>query len=323
MRILILGGTGTMSTWMVRHLRTMGRQVTVLNRGRSPGIQPDGVETLIADRHDPAALAAALAGRRFEATIDMLCFDAAQARMLMAALPGCGHVVMCSTVCALGFGWTRYPVDEDAVPAPSDAYGIGKAAAEAFLTDHCRTAGIPLTIVRPSTTFDGRGAGVLRQVRWDGTAWLARIRAGKPIVVGDSGLGMHQFMHADDAGRAFAMIAGNRAAHGRIYHLVGTATTWAEHHRSAMRALGRTVRLIGVPGAQLDLAQIPGDGIRRGVFGQHGFFANRRLEAEIGFAPRLGLDETIRTVTGELDAAGRIVEDADGQWEEELIERWG
>ncbi len=60
MHILILGGTGTMSLWMVRHLLAMGRQVTVLNRGRSPGL-PAGVECLVADRHDPVALAAVLA----------------------------------------------------------------------------------------------------------------------------------------------------------------------------------------------------------------------------------------------------------------------
>ena len=322
MHILILGGTGTMSTWMVRELLTMGRRVTVLNRGRSPGL-PAGVECLVADRHDPKELAAVLAGRRFDATVDMICFDADQARMLVEALPGCGHLVMCSTVCALGFGWTTFPVPEDAAPAPTEDYGVKKAAAEALLTAHCRKAGIPLTIVRPSTTFDGRGAGILRQIRWDGTAWLGRIRAGKPIVVGDSGFGIHQFMHAEDAGRGFAMIAGNSAAHGRTYHLVGEATTWAEHHRSAMRALGRNVPLIGVPALQLDRAKVPGDGIRHSVFGQHGQFADRRLASEIGFTPRFGLDETIRKVVAELDASGRLVEDADGRWEDELVERWG
>lgn len=312
-----------MSTHMVRHLLAMGRQVTVLNRGRSAGLPP-GVEALVADRHDPAALATALAGRRFDATVDMLCFDADQAHSLVAALPGCGHLVMCSTVCALGFGWTRFPVDEDAIPTPTKPYGVKKAAAEAFLTAHCRTTGIPLTIVRPSTTFDGRGAGVLRQIRWDGTAWLGRIRAGKPIVVCDSGLGIHQFMHADDAGRGFALIAGNPAAYGRTYHLVGAATTWAEHHRSAMRAIGRDVPLVGVPAAQLDRAKVPNDGIRHEVFGQHGFFADHRLAQEIGFTPRFTLDQTIRLVVAELDAAGRIpADDPDAAWEDALVECWG
>lgn len=322
MHVLILGGTGTMSTHLVRHLLTMGRQVTVLNRGRSPGL-PSGVEALVADRHDPAALATALAGRRFDATVDMICFNAEQARALLAALPGCGHLVLCSTVCALGFGWTRFPVDEDAVPSPTGGYSIGKLEAEAFLADQCRAAGIPLTIVRPSTTFDGR-VGVLRQVRWDGCAWLGRIRAGKPIVVGDSGLGIHQFMHADDAGRGFSLIAGNPTAFGRTYHLVGQATTWAEHHRAAMRAIGREVPLVGVPDAQLERAPVPDAGIRQWVFRHHGHFADRRLAAEVGFRPRLGLDETMRLVVAELDAAGRIPADGGtAAWEDDLVARWG
>lgn len=322
MHVLILGGTGTMSTYLVRYLLAAGQRVTVLNRGRTAAL-PAGVEGVVADRHDPAALAAALAGRRFDATVDMICFNAEQARALLAALPGCGHLVLCSTVCALGFGWTRFPVDEDAVPAPAGAYSVDKLAAEVFLAEHCRAAGIPLTIVRPSTTFDGR-VGVLRQVRWDGSAWLGRIRAGKPIVVGDSGLGIHQFMHADDAGRAFAMIAGNPAAFGRTYHLVGPATTWAEHHRTAMRALGREVPLVGVPAAQLERAPVPDAGIRQWVFGHHGHFADRRLAAEIGFRPRLDLDQTMRLVVAELDAAGRIPADApDSAWEDDLVARWG
>ncbi len=74
-----------------------------------------------------------------------------------------------------------------------------------------------------------------------------------------------------------------------------------------MRALGRTVPLVG---------------IRHEVFGHHGHFADRRLASEIGFSPRFGLDETIRLVVAELDGAGRTVEDADGRWEDALVERW-
>ncbi len=324
MRVLVLGGSGTISTHLVRHLLTMGRQVTVLNRGRSLPPPPTGVEQIIADRHDATALTAALKSRAFDATVDMLCFTPEHARSLTEALPRHGHLVFCSTVCALGFGWTTFPVPEDAIPAPaaSFGYGVAKAAAEAWLTDYAKREGAALTIVRPSTTFDQR-MGVLRQLRWDGTAWLARVRAGLPIAICDSGAGINQFMHADDGGRAFALIAGNPAAHGRIYHLVGAATTWAEQHRLAMRALGCEVPLVGIPTAVLDRTPIPGDGIRKDIFGHHGFFADARLAAEIGFSPRIGLDEAIARTVAALDVEGRIVRDADESWEDALIARWG
>ena len=321
MHILVLGGSGTISTHLVRHLLAMGRTVTVLNRGRSAEA-PAGVEQLVADRHDAAALKAALAGRSFDATVDMLCFNPDQARILVEALPRHGHLVFCSTVCALGFAWTTFPIDESAVPAPTFGYGRDKAAAEVWFSDHAKRSGTPLTIVRPSTTFDER-MGVLRQIRWDGAAWLARVRAGLPIVVCDSGIGLNQFMHADDGGRGFAMIAGNPVAHGRTYHLVGPVITWTAHHRLAMRAVGREVPLVGVPAAVLDAAGVPDDGIRKDIFGMHGFFADTRLEREIGFTPRISTYDAIAKAVAGLDAAGRIVRAADESWEDRLIATWG
>ncbi|MBA3684015.1 MAG: NAD-dependent epimerase/dehydratase family protein [Planctomycetes bacterium] len=324
MHVLVLGGSGTISTHLVRHLVAMGRTVTVLNRGKSQPPPPAGVEQLIADRHDAAVLSAALKGRSFDATVDMLCFNPDQARMLTEALPRHGHLVFCSTVCALGTRWTSFPVSEDATPAPEPTFGYGveKAAAEAWFTAYAQRSGGALTIVRPSTTFDQR-MGVLRQICWDGAAWLARVRAGKPIVVCDSGLGIHQFMHADDGGRGFALIAGNAKTHGRIYHLVGPSVTWAEQHRTAMRVVGREVPLVGVPSAILDRTTIPGDGVRKDIFGFHGHFAETRLAADTGFRPAITLHEAIARTVATLDAEGRITRAADESWEDALIDRWG
>ena len=316
MHVLILGGSGTISTWLVRHLLASGTRVTVVTRGQRP--LPTEVEQLTADRHDQAQLAKVLTGRRFDATVDMLCFNAAQAELLATVLPQPGHLVFCSTVCALGFGWKQFPVTEDALPAPTFDYGRDKAAAEAWYTAWAMRTGIPLTIVRPSTTFD-EGMGVLRQIRWDGSAWLARIRSGKPIVLADSGMAVHQFMHADDAGRGFALIAGNQRAHGRIYHLVGAATTWATHAAVVLEVLGHQVPLIGVPAAGLH--GVPDDGIRCDIFGRHGHFVDTRLEREIGFTPAITLHQAITRTIIALDAAGRITP-GDERWEDTLIQRW-
>ena len=316
MHALILGGSGTISTWIVRHLLAMKHTVTVVTRGKRE--LPAGVEQLVADRHDLSQLSAVLAGRRFDATIDMLCFNPAQAELLTKALPHPGHLIFCSTVCALGFAWATFPVTEDAVPAPTFGYGRDKAAAEGWYSAWAARTGTAFTIVRPSTTFD-EGMGVLRQIRWDGSAWLARIRAGKPIVVADGGLAMHQFMHADDGGRGLAMIAGNPAAYGRIYHLVGDTTTWADQARTVMQVLGREVPLIGVPSCKL--IGVPDDGIRIDIFGAHGVFADRRLAREIGFAPRIPLREAIQRTVTALDAAKRI-QAGDEAWEDALVHRW-
>ncbi len=318
MHVLIIGGSGIMSLHAARFLLAAGHAVTVLNRG-SGG--PPGCRAISADRHVPDALQQALAGRRFDVTIDMMCFSADQARWLAEALPDPGHLVFCSTVCALGFAYDTLPVPEDAPCRPTFAYGAGKAEAEAWYRDWSARQRIPLTIVRPSTILDGR-VGVLRQLRWDGTAWLARIRAGLPIILADSGLAVHQFLHAEDAGRAFAAIAGDERTHGRTYHLVGQATTWQAHARAVMRALGREAPIVGVPAAVLDHAGVPDDGIRRDIFDHHGHFQAEGLRRDLDFTPSIGLDDALRRCIAELDAAGRIAADPAGAWEDALIARW-
>jgi nucleoside-diphosphate-sugar epimerase len=67
-RVLVAGGTEFISLHLVQALLRDGHQVTVLNRGRQPGRLPAGVQTLIADRKDHAALRKALAGERFDGT---------------------------------------------------------------------------------------------------------------------------------------------------------------------------------------------------------------------------------------------------------------
>lgn len=321
MRVLVLGGTGTISTALLASLQAMGHLVTALNRGRTAAC-PAGIEALRADRHDRASLTEALAGRRFDVTIDMLCFDAAQAGWLVEALPDHGHLVLCSSVCALGIGDGKRPQDEETTPAPHFDYGQGKAAAEAALQAYAQRTGCPLTVVRPSTTFDHR-IGLLRQLRYDGSAWLARIGAGRPIAVSDEGQTLHQFLHAEDAGRAFALVAGNPAAFGRTYHLVGPATSWAAHHRLAMDAMGRRVPLVGVPREILERNTVPDNGIFRLIFRHPGVFADTRLQREIGFVPQISLATAIeRTVEG-LARAGRLVRTGDETWEDDLIAQHG
>jgi nucleoside-diphosphate-sugar epimerase len=320
MRVLVLGGSGTISSHIVDDLLAAGRTVTTLTRGRTP--LAAGVERLVADRYDAASLASTLRGRSFDATVDLLCYEPEHGRILVEAVQDHGHLVLCSTVCALGFAHRTFPVPEDATPSATTAYGRDKALCEAWIVEHARRAGAPFTIVRPSTTFDER-SGVLRQVRHDGVAWLARARAGRPIAIGDSGMGIHQFMHAEDAGRGFAAIIGNPAAHGRTYHLVGPPITWREHHLTVLGLLGSRSDLVGIPAAALNATAIPGDGLRREIFAFHGCFADRRLADEIGFVPRIPLEEALaRTIAG-LDAAGRIVRDPDESWEDRLIARWG
>ena len=104
MNVLIIGGTGLISTGIVKALRERGATITVFNRGQTDDRLDPDVRRLTGDRQDfPAFEQAMLAAKPWDVVIDMICFRPDEAASDLRAFAGrCGHFIFCSTVCALG-----------------------------------------------------------------------------------------------------------------------------------------------------------------------------------------------------------------------------
>lgn len=316
MKLLIIGGTGTISSPITRLALEAGHQVTLLNRGNRS--MPAGAEHIKADRNDMKALHSALSHRRFDATIDMMAFEPEQLEMLLHTLRDPGHLLFCSTVCALGFDWQEWPVAEAAPFRPNSDYGRGKASAEQWLRNFAEKNNLAYTILRPSTTYDHQ-TGLLRQVCLDGYRWLGAIRAGHPLLIADRGMGLNQFLHADDCGRAFFQVLNNAVCYGKTYHVVGPVTSWENHHRTAMQALGRSVDLVSIPTEKL-IEEHPENPIFRDIFQYHGIFSGTALENDISFFPKISLPGGMKQVIEKLDSIGRIPREYRPEpWEAKLL----
>src|SRR4051812_38350889 len=97
---LIVGGTGLISTGIVKHLLARGAQVSMYNRGRRERAFADGVRQIIGDRSHLEEFVATFAGQRFDVVYDMICFSPMEAEASVAAFSGrCAQFVFCSTVC--------------------------------------------------------------------------------------------------------------------------------------------------------------------------------------------------------------------------------
>lgn len=175
-RICVIGGSRYFGKLLVQRLLAAGHQVTVINRGSTP--PPPGVEHLVVDRDDEAALTAALDSRTFDVVVDQVCYTPVQAAIAAHAFTGrTRRYVMTSTIevydpmtAALPAGPVGTPVPEETVdpatwqvamdlPWHDDAYlqahyAEGKRQAEAVFT---RAAGFAFTSVR-STHVLGGGA---------------------------------------------------------------------------------------------------------------------------------------------------------------------
>lgn len=318
MKIGIVGGTGNISTSFVRLLVEQGHEVVCYNRGQS-GAVPDGARAIEGDRADSEAFEQAMQAERFDAAIDMICFDREQAESSVRAFRGVGHFVQCSTVCTFGIQYDYLPATEDHPLRPISDYGRNKVAADAvFLEAHYRE-GFPVTIIKPSTTY-GPKMGLLRQVAWEFT-WIDRVRKGKPILVCGDGNALHQFLHVDDAALCFAGVLSKQHCIGQTYNMVRRGfTTWADYHRTAMGVLGCEVELIGVPFADLAALSIPGFDACRDIFAHNLMYSAEKLFRDVPeFQPKVSLEAGIAQVLEAMEQEGRVPDAAENEWEDRVI----
>lgn len=224
LHVLFLGGSGVISTACVRAAVAAGHEVTVLNRGRSIRRLPDGVRTLQADVRDGAAVRAAVGDRPFDVVADFLSFVPEHVRTALdAAGRAAGQYIFISSASAYQKPPTRLPVTESTpLRNPFWQYSRDKIACEDLLVAAYRDEGLPATIVRPSHTYDETLLPTM-----GGWTDIARMRAGRPVVVHGDGTSLWTLTHADDFAVAFTALLGTPAAIGEAFTITGDhAPTW-------------------------------------------------------------------------------------------------
>ncbi|MCL2595432.1 MAG: NAD-dependent epimerase/dehydratase family protein [Promicromonosporaceae bacterium] len=235
--VLFIGGSGIISHASVARAVERGDRVTLLNRGLSSSRPlPDGVETLVANAEDGAAVAAALGGREFDVVAQFRAFTPDHVARDIEQFRGrTGQYVFISTASAYAKPVARLPITE-ATPLvnPFWEYSRNKIACEDLLIAALRNEGFPATIVRPSHTYD-------RTLIPTTGGWtdVARMRAGKPVIVHGDGTTQWTLTHTRDFAVGFVGLLGHPQAVGDTFQITGThAPTWNHIYRWLAAAAG-------------------------------------------------------------------------------------
>jgi nucleoside-diphosphate-sugar epimerase len=250
MKILIIGGSGLISTAITRKLLDRGEDVTLYNRGKTP-LRVDGtVKVVNGDRTDFPCLERNVAELgRFDCVVDMVCFDPDEARSAIRAFRGrAGQYIFCSTVTVYNKAGDGYPLDERAPrDAPVGSYAQKKSLCEDMFFEAHQRGDLPVTVLRPGPTY-GDGRGVFNTFGLT-TTYLDRIRKGKPIVVHGDGSALTVVCHAEDVAAGFVGAIGNQATVGLQYNVTGEEwLTWNRYHETVAEALGvPTPRMVHIP----------------------------------------------------------------------------
>lgn len=324
-RVMVVGGSGNISTGIVRTLLEQGYHVSIFTRGTSSlPISPD-VELVKGDRADRETFIKTMRAGNYDYAIDMICMDPETAKTDIAAFPEVERMVFCSSGASYGSLWgAEQPIRETFRGGdPKWIYGINKRAAEDVFLDAYYQKGFPVTIIRPTVTF-GRQKVLNRQIGSD-NVWVDRIRKGKPIVTGNEFL-LRNFLHADDAAWAFVGALKHSCCIGQAYNMVGMKPyDWGTYHRAMMKVVGREVEMVEVTLETLLHNQSKeftvGEMITEN-FKFNGFYSGEKIARDIPeFRPVIGLEEGLAMALEFIERNGVIPNSDDFTYEDEIIRK--
>ncbi|MBX7255060.1 MAG: NAD-dependent epimerase/dehydratase family protein [Candidatus Hydrogenedentes bacterium] len=322
MRVLVIGGTGLISTAIVDRLLEKGHDPVLFNRGVTPARYSRSVETIVGDRSDHGAFAESMAKDRFDAIIDMITYDADRARNAVEVFGDrTDHYVFCSTVCVYGGPLTRIPADEDEPHRPVSDYGRGKRDAEAVFREAHQAGKFPVTMFRPSHCY-GPGAPLL-DIWGYNPSLVTRIREGRAILVPGDGYGLWQPGYIGDMAKGFVGALGRAETFGNAYNLVGDEIMdWRVFHERMARAIGCEAVIVPMTTQQI-CAGAPADEtvMLREIFQYHAAYRNDRTKRDIpDFRDLLPWEEGVRRTVAWMDKAN-VHAPADKQpWIDELAD---
>lgn len=255
MRVLVIGGTGHVGTFLIPRLVEAGHEVICVSRNQREPYRPHGawgsVESIEVDR--VKAEEAGLFGRQMaelgaDIVIDMICFSLSSARQLVEALRGkVLHFLHCGTIWVHGPS-VQVPATEAQPRRPFGEYGIQKAAIETYLLREARLNGFPATILHPGHIV-GPGWVPLNPAGNFNPEVFVKLARGATLALPNLGMETVHHVHADDVAQIFMRAIERRSvAIGESFHAVSPAALTLRGYAEAMADwFGEPARLQFLP----------------------------------------------------------------------------
>lgn len=245
LKVLFIGGSGIISSACSALAVERGVELHVLNRGTTTTRPlPEGVVVHRGDVREPASAREALGDAEFDAVVDWVAFTPDHVRASTDLVRGrTGQYVFISSASAYQTPPLRVPVVESTpLRNPFWQYSRDKIACEDLLVSMYREDGFPMTVVRPSHTYDRT------LVPLDG-GWtvVERMRQGKPVVVHGDGSSLWTLTHHTDFARGFVPLLGHPRTLGEAFHITtDDVLTWDQIASALATAAGTTADVVHV-----------------------------------------------------------------------------
>ena len=247
MKVLFIGGTGFISMAVSRQAIERGIELTLLNRGARHE-NPPGSISLTADIHQPEEAHLALQGREFDAVVDWIAYTPEDIERDLSLFRGRVKQFIFISSATVYQKPPKQSLIRESTPLsnPYWEYARNKIACEERLLKAYREEGFPVTIVRPSLTYDTNLPIAIGG--WGCYTLPERMKQGKPVIVHGDGTSLWVVTHAEDFGRGFLGLVGNPAAVGEAFHITSDEVlTWDQIYRTIAESLGVEANLVHIP----------------------------------------------------------------------------
>ena len=241
MKILMIGGTGTISSAITRQLAESGHDLWLLNRGNRRNEVPSGVTQVIADIDDTAEVLRQIGDEQFDAVCEFIGFVPEQVQRDIRLFTGrTRQYVYISSASAYNKPAASHVITEGTTLAnPHWEYSRNKIACEELLMKAYRDDAFPVTIVRPSHTYCERSVPV--SVHGPKGSWqvLKRMLDGKPVIIQGDGSSLWTLTWNEDFARGFIGLLGNPKAIGEAFQIMSDEQlSWTQVYQCVANALG-------------------------------------------------------------------------------------
>jgi nucleoside-diphosphate-sugar epimerase len=247
MKVLFIGGTGNISTSVSRLALTRGVDLYLLNRG-TRNIDLPGAKSLVGNIQNPTELAKALNEHQWDAVVNWIAFAPGDITRDFELFAGKTRQYIFISSASAYQKPPAHPVITESTPLanPYWEYSRNKIACEDLLLQYYRDKGFPITIVRPSLTYDT--VIPLAVGGWTDYTIIDRMKKGGKVVVPGDGTSLWTITHAEDFAKGLVGLLGHQQAIGHAFHITSDEIlTWDQIYQATARAAGVEANIVHVP----------------------------------------------------------------------------
>ncbi len=246
MKVLFIGGTGNISTAVSKLAIEKGIELFHLNRGKRK-VEIKGVKTITADISNEKIAYKALIDYRWDVVVNWIAYKPADIERDIRLFTGKTSQYIFISSASVYQKPPAHPIITESTPLcnPFWDYSRDKIACEELLNCEFRKNGFPITIVRPSLTYDT--VIPLAIGGWTDYGIIKRMKAGKPVVVHGDGTSLWTVTHSEDFAKGFVGLLGHQQSIGHAFHITSDEVlTWNQIYEVTAEATGAKANIIHI-----------------------------------------------------------------------------